>query len=332
MGRNRKSGLDYFPFDVDTFQDIKIRKLIKYQSGKAVTVYALLLCLIYKGGYYMRWDEELPFIISEQTGFEEAYIQEVIKSCMVLGLFSKELFDKERVFTSKGIQERYRDICKQINRKCDFVEFSLISSEEKPISSEEMPVSSEEKRINSEKSTQKKMKENNIESNIPPTPPKGVDQPPKPRRSAKKAEPTLNAKARQVFEEHYKATFDQDYYWSAKDAGNMSKLLDKLKYQRTQKGLTNEDNEVLDALSAFLGTIQDVWVFDNFSVANINSKFNELRAQAINKQHGNSSKNSRTYSATDDDEELMRHVAAGIARGMYERQQRANGGEPVPGQ
>lgn len=158
MGRNRKTGLDYFPFDIDTFQDIKIRKLIKYQSGKAVTVYALLLCLIYKGGYYMRWDEELPFIISEQTGFEEAYIQEVIKSCMVLGLFSKELFDKERVLTSKGIQERYRDICKQLNRKCDFVEFSLISSEEKPISSEEIGISSEEKPINSEKSTQKKRK------------------------------------------------------------------------------------------------------------------------------------------------------------------------------
>lgn len=158
MGRNRKTGLDYFPFDVDTFQDIKIRKLIKYQSGKAVTVYALLLCLIYKGGYYMRWDEELPFIISEQTGFEEAYIQEVIKSCMVLGLFSKELFDKERVLTSKGIQERYRDICKQINRKFDFVEFSIISSEEKPISLEEIGISSEEKLINSEKSTQKKIK------------------------------------------------------------------------------------------------------------------------------------------------------------------------------
>ena len=46
-----------------------------------------------------------------------------------------------------------------------------------------------------------------------------------------------------------------------------------------------------------------------------------------------SSKNSGTNPATDgDDAELMRHVAAGIARGMYERQQRANGGEPVPGQ
>ena len=105
MGRNVKKGLDYFPFDVDFFQDIKIRKLIKYQRGKAVTVYALLLCLIYKNGYYMLWDEELPFILSEQTGFEEAYIQEVVKCCLALGLFSKELFDKEKVLTSIGIHE-----------------------------------------------------------------------------------------------------------------------------------------------------------------------------------------------------------------------------------
>lgn len=156
MGRNRKMGLDYFPFDIDTFQDIKIRKLIKYQGGKAITIYALLLCFIYKDGYYMRWDKELPFIISEQTGFEEAYISEVIKSCLTLGLFSKELFDTEQVLTSKGIQSRYRDICKQIKRKCDFSEYSLISSEENDISSEEKPISSEEKPINSAKSTQKK--------------------------------------------------------------------------------------------------------------------------------------------------------------------------------
>ena len=169
MGRNRKMGLDYFPFDIDTFQDIKIRKLIKYQGGKAITIYALLLCIIYKDGYYMRWDKELPFIISEQTGFEEAYISEVIKSCLTLGLFSKELFDTEQVLTSKGIQSRYRDICKQIKRKCDFSEYSLISSEENDISSEEKPVSSEEKPINSEKSTQRKEKESKEKgSNIPP--------------------------------------------------------------------------------------------------------------------------------------------------------------------
>lgn len=107
MGRNRKLGLDYFPMDVDFFQDIRIRKLIKYQGGKAVTVYALLLCIIYKQGYYVRWDDELPFIISEQTGFEEAYIQEVFKCCLIVGLFSKELYDSDKVITSKGIQKRW---------------------------------------------------------------------------------------------------------------------------------------------------------------------------------------------------------------------------------
>lgn len=151
MGRNKKNGLDYFPFDIDLFQDIRIRKLIKYQSGKAVTIYALLLCIIYKDGYYMRWDKELPFIISEQTGFEEAYILEVINSCLKLGLFHNELYMSDGILTSKGIQERYKKICDLCRRNSEISEFSLISSEEIPISSEEKP-------INSAKSTQSKSK------------------------------------------------------------------------------------------------------------------------------------------------------------------------------
>lgn len=53
----------------------------------------------------MLWDEELPFILSEQTGFEEAYIQEVVKCCLALGLFSKELFDKEKF----SLQSEYKN-------------------------------------------------------------------------------------------------------------------------------------------------------------------------------------------------------------------------------
>lgn len=165
MGRNKKYGLDYFPFDIDLFQDIRIRKLIKYQSGKAITVYALLLCIIYKDGYYVRWDKELPFIISEQTGFEEAYVLEVINSCLKLGLFNEELYTSDGILTSKGIQERYKKICDLCRRKSEISEFSLISSEETGLYSEEMP-------INSAKSTQskvKKRKENiTVDSNESP--------------------------------------------------------------------------------------------------------------------------------------------------------------------
>lgn len=160
MGRNRESGLNYYPFDIDFFADIKIRKLIKYQGGKAVTVYALLLCLIYKSGYYMRWDDELPFICSEQTGFDEAYISEVIKSCLALGLFDSTLFNSDSILTSRGIQERYANILKLCKRKATITDYNLIHSEQNGISSELIPDSSEQKAINPEFMPQSKIKRN----------------------------------------------------------------------------------------------------------------------------------------------------------------------------
>ena len=186
MGRRVKKGLDYFPLDVDFFQDIKIRKLIRCQGGKALTVYIALLCNIYKEeGYYIRWDNDLPFIISEQTGYEDGYVHEVLRNCVALGLFDKALFESEKIYTSRSIQERYREICGSSKRRSGIEEYCLlpengeeieasdpkkkgktepekagrgfisseeiaINSEEMRINSEEIPISSEEMRINSE--------------------------------------------------------------------------------------------------------------------------------------------------------------------------------------
>ena len=133
MARTVKTGLEYFPFDIDFFQDLRIRKLIKYQGGKAVTVYALLLCIIYKDGYYIRWDNELPFVISEQTGYDEAYIQEVINCCLNIGLFSKELYKAEGVMTSKGIQERYMNINRLCKRTATVSEYNLLDYKPKAV-------------------------------------------------------------------------------------------------------------------------------------------------------------------------------------------------------
>ena len=168
MGRCRKVGLNYYPFDVDFAQDIRIRKLVKYKDGRAISVYVLLLCNIYKNGYYMEWDDDIPFILSEQTGFDEEYILNVIEYCIKIGLFSDELYAKG-VLTSKSIQERYMKICTDSRRSSSIAEYNLISSEEKPIKSEEIPISSEEmpifteeKPINSEKSTQRKEKKSKV--------------------------------------------------------------------------------------------------------------------------------------------------------------------------
>lgn len=159
MANKPKKGLDYFPIDVNIFSDLKVRKLIRYQGGQSVTVYAYLLCNIYKDGYYIKWDNELPFVISEATGFNEAYIQEVIKCCFSVGVFSKRIFDAHKIITSKGIQERYSEISRLAKRKFQIDEFNLINSEEKEESSELLNNYSEEMVNNSEELTQSKVKE-----------------------------------------------------------------------------------------------------------------------------------------------------------------------------
>lgn len=144
MGRKIKRGLDYYPVDVDIASDIKMRKLLKRCGGQAYTVYAFLLCLIYKNGYYIELDEDLPFILSEQTGYSEEYIGQVIDCCLDIDLFNKTLYASDKVITSRAIQERYLLIRRLTNVKNPIDEFSLISCQETPISCQEMTVSSKE--------------------------------------------------------------------------------------------------------------------------------------------------------------------------------------------
>ena len=117
----------------------------------------------------------------------------------------------------------------------------------------------------------KKKKDKEIINNIiPPTPPKGEG---------------LNIKARSLFETHYRQLFGSDYYWTAKDAGAMSQLLQKLKFQREQKQMDVAEDSILYALQYLLSSIKEGWIFENFSVTNINSKFNEIVSQAKKKAY-----------------------------------------------
>lgn len=108
MARPQKTGLDYFPLDVGFYRDIKVRKLMRSNGGgKALVVYVVLLCNIYENGYYMVWDDDVPFMLSEILGFEEGTIHEVIKFCLSVGLLDKDMFTRHSILTSRSIQSRY---------------------------------------------------------------------------------------------------------------------------------------------------------------------------------------------------------------------------------
>lgn len=120
----------------------------------------------------------------------------------------------------------------------------------------------------------KKKKEEDNNTTIPPTPPEGD---------------CLNSKARLLFEKHFKNIYGNNYYWSAKDAGAMSGLIQKITFSRTQKEMPVDNDSMLYALQALLSSIKEGWIFENFSVTNINSKYNEIVSQAI-KNNGNNRK------------------------------------------
>lgn len=65
----------------------------------------------------------------------------------------------------------------------------------------------------------------------------------------------------------------------------MSQLLQKLKFQREQKQMDVAEDSILYTLQYLLSSIKEGWIFENFSVTNINSKFNEIVSQAKKKAY-----------------------------------------------
>lgn len=106
----------------------------------------------------------------------------------------------------------------------------------------------------------------------------------------KKNEQTIVHRARGVFELQYRNIFEQDYYWTAKDAAAMKQLLQKISFSRRNKQLPLDEDSLLGALQVFLDTIGSDWLFENYTVTKINGQYNEVvaraKAQIIKGQYG----------------------------------------------
>lgn len=85
-------------------------------------------------------------------------------------------------------------------------------------------------------------------------------------------------RAREKFEDLYRQAYGDEYYWEAKDAANMKKLLDKIAYSRRHRAspLPTDDDSLIDAFGKFLLSINKEWIAKNFSVTKINSQYNEI--------------------------------------------------------
>ena len=118
MARISKPGLDYFPLDVNFFQDRKVRRISNRHHAAGIAALTSLLCLIYKEkGFYVAWNQDTLFDISQEVCCEEEEMQAIIDDCLSVGLFDTYIYKEYGILTSQAIQEQYHKIITDSRRK-----------------------------------------------------------------------------------------------------------------------------------------------------------------------------------------------------------------------
>ena len=93
MARISKSGLDYFPLDVNFLQDRKVRRISSRHHAAGIAALTSLFCLIYKEkGYYVPWNQDTLFDVAQEACCEEAEMQAIIDDCLAVGLFDPHIY------------------------------------------------------------------------------------------------------------------------------------------------------------------------------------------------------------------------------------------------
>ena len=118
MGRQLKQGLDYLTLDVDFFESVKVRKIKKDCGNQSIPILIALLCNIFREeGYYVKYDNDLAFLIAEQFGVSEGAVEDTVRKAVSVEFFDSHMFQKYGILTSHGIQQRYFDAVARLKRK-----------------------------------------------------------------------------------------------------------------------------------------------------------------------------------------------------------------------
>jgi hypothetical protein len=128
---NNKRGFDYYNIKTDRYLDIRIKRLKREYKCDGIAIYDYILCEIYRvKGYYVEWSEHFLFDIDDYFGITEKRITEIVKYCTEIGLFNKEVFEKNSIVTSQAIQNRFLEMSKRAKRLNYYIDESINLTEE----------------------------------------------------------------------------------------------------------------------------------------------------------------------------------------------------------
>lgn len=143
-----------------------------------------------------------------------------------------------------------------------------------------------ETQIGTQKGTQTERKK----EDIPPTPP--IEEKKKDvsyqTDSGSSTAGTLHQRCRKFFETYTSERYPEEYYWTAKDAGQLRTLLNAIRFTRKSHKAPDgradprpvDDDSMFSAFKAFVEYAYnqgDTWLLGNFTIPNLSSRYNSLR-------------------------------------------------------
>lgn len=164
MARPPKDGLDYFPLDVDIFENEKIEAISGEFGIKGEITVVKLLCAIYKNGYFIVWNELVKAqLLKRLPGVSKELIERVVDRLVLWEFFDKALFHSAEVLTSKKIQENYFEATKR--RKTSKPTLYIIKNNK---CEHNVDINAQVKGVNVDINAQSKVNKSKVNKNISP--------------------------------------------------------------------------------------------------------------------------------------------------------------------
>ena len=162
MARPNKQGVDYFPLDVHLDDKFKFIEIKFGLEGFAIVI--KLLQRIYSQGYWCKWTEDELLLFSDEIRTDCNKVEQVVNECLERDIFSKKLYEKYNILTSRGIQKRYKEIVRR-RKSVEVTEEYLLIDDIFGVNDVNNPSSCQH---DDSKSTQSKVNKSKVnKSNIP---------------------------------------------------------------------------------------------------------------------------------------------------------------------
>lgn len=113
-----KKGLDYFSFDTNHHQDLRVKCLKRRFGCEGLAIFTYLVSEIFRvEGYWLSVTPELLFDTADYLDVDEERTRLIIDECCTQGLFDADTYRQHGVLTSEEIQMKYFTAIKKLHRK-----------------------------------------------------------------------------------------------------------------------------------------------------------------------------------------------------------------------